>query len=281
MLRFVERAMERAKALEKGLITHASPQQTESNDLLVWFHGNLVSSQAQRKPSNVSSTPNKSESLSFINSKLIYANVVLSEKEIIELFLWKLIKPNTLPQLSLSHVTRRCQKSISMISKSGISQCFCDVKEFYLPLAPSSEKVPSLRGWCVRSASLYLYNWGKFPSGASMLHESILSATAARFGPGDAVAIPILSERRRCSHWNRRIFLKPSAIILESRRKFSRREHFCGGESGSIRSRLKAAGALSLTWALNRQGWKLVNSCDVFCLIRRNCSETRITIWRL
>lgn len=30
----------------------------------------------------------------------------------------------------------------------------------------------------------------------------------------------------------------------------------------------KIGGALSLTWALNRQGWKLVNSCDVFCLIR-------------
>lgn len=119
----------------------------------------------------------------------------------------------------------------------------------------------------------------KFPLQRSTDVKRIV--TIAQFGPGDAVAITILfswlGELERETRWRKIVENFPTSRPLwtKQERKVLLRNFLSGEEwssmtaSSSILNRLNILLALSLTWALNRQGWKLVNSCDVFCLIRR------------
>ena len=109
-------------------------------------------------------------------------------------------------------------------------------------------------------------------------------AVLAQIGPCDAAS---LSEKEKFSRMSIKLLEEksskfPSRLVVGHYKeksslaeKFSQREDFPSKHQhpASVHNvnRLNVNGLLSLTWALNRRGWKLVNSCDVFCVcLKRN-----------
>lgn len=135
--------------------------------------------------------------------------------------LWKL---NSVSLAFPCYRTRRCQKSISMIRNQAWVRVCAMWRNLPFVLIPRVKKYSSLRGLCVRSASLLTKKILLRRFDVTRIHTR---NTAALCDPGDAVAISnliFLLFERRCSLVESSNFPEPSAIMLESRgKKFQER----------------------------------------------------------